>query len=492
MSGTIIDKLIVSLTMHADGYIKTAGTIHETNKKLQDSSTKTATVLESQGKKLAGFWTAQKLEALGLIAVLAAGAKALEQFTVKTAGAVAATGRFAETSNTTPERISGLRAVAKEYGSTADAANSAVNSIIGAERNYLKTGQSSTQLAVLSQMRIRYVDPKTGKLMDPVTQIEQIAERLKKMPLQAAIATGEMLGWSDTFTNALVKSPGNLAQLIQSQVTTTKANVKAAEALVTAEGQLGAATTKLDNDIMTALVPLFLPLFDALTWLEGSMDKPFHAHPPKVLHPGSLSAPNVTEYSLTPAQIAAQEKIESGGRQLDSKGNPVLSRAGAVGIMQLTQETAEETAAKHGIPWDDHAFHYDRAYNEHLGILRMQDLLKRYHGNYAYALAAYNAGVAGASGYTSTGNIGVLPKETQDYLHNIAAAESGAAPTSGAISPHVTSVLNGLRAQQAAGGNKTTIHAPITINGAGSPAATGRAVQQHLNAMASQAARGLQ
>ncbi|WP_415643886.1 transglycosylase SLT domain-containing protein [Sphingomonas antarctica] len=80
--------------------------------------------------------------------------------------------------------------------------------------------------------------------------------------------------------------------------------------------------------------------------------------------------------------IARQES------QFDRK---IVSRAGAVGVMQLMTPTAQETANRSGIGWQP-ASMTEPTYNMRLGSWYFTRLLQSYGGNYVLAVAAYNAG----------------------------------------------------------------------------------------------------
>ncbi len=71
-----------------------------------------------------------------------------------------------------------------------------------------------------------------------------------------------------------------------------------------------------------------------------------------------------------------------------------VSSAGARGLMQLMPGTAKEVAKKAGISHDVKWLTSKPAHNVALGTRYLQRLLSRYNGNYAMALAAYNAGPA--------------------------------------------------------------------------------------------------
>jgi hypothetical protein len=86
------------------------------------------------------------------------------------------------------------------------------------------------------------------------------------------------------------------------------------------------------------------------------------------------------------------EQQESRGRQFFKGTNrPLVSSAGAIGVMQLMPETAAATARKHGIAFSLERLRNDEAYNRRLGRLHLWDLQQKY-GTEVLAAAAYNAG----------------------------------------------------------------------------------------------------
>jgi soluble lytic murein transglycosylase-like protein len=91
----------------------------------------------------------------------------------------------------------------------------------------------------------------------------------------------------------------------------------------------------------------------------------------------------------------------------ESGFNPtVISKAGAVGLMQLIPETA----IRHGV-----LNLYDTRDNIAGGARHMRYLLDRFHGNVRLALAAYNAGERKVERYRQ-----IPPfKETRSYVKKV-------------------------------------------------------------------------
>ena len=106
------------------------------------------------------------------------------------------------------------------------------------------------------------------------------------------------------------------------------------------------------------------------------------------------------QHHVQPALLLAVMKAES------SFNPTVISKAGAVGLMQLIPETA----IRHGV-----RNLYDANDNITGGAKHLRYLLDRFHGNIRLALAAYNAGEGKVDRY------GQIPpyKETQDYVKKV-------------------------------------------------------------------------
>jgi soluble lytic murein transglycosylase-like protein len=106
------------------------------------------------------------------------------------------------------------------------------------------------------------------------------------------------------------------------------------------------------------------------------------------------------QHHVQPALLLAVIKAESSFNPM------VISKAGAVGLMQLVPETAIRHGVRHL---------YDTNENISGGAKHLRYLLNRFHGNTRLALAAYNAGEHTVDRY------GKIPpyKETQEYVKKV-------------------------------------------------------------------------
>lgn len=90
-------------------------------------------------------------------------------------------------------------------------------------------------------------------------------------------------------------------------------------------------------------------------------------------------------YGLDPLLVLAVIKIESNFR------NSARSDKGAIGLMQIREDTGEYLAAKLGIKWEGEKTLYNPELNVKLGAYYLATLLNAYDDKDA-ALAAYNFG----------------------------------------------------------------------------------------------------
>jgi hypothetical protein len=126
---------------------------------------------------------------------------------------------------------------------------------------------------------------------------------------------------------------------------------------------------------------------------------PAPAVAPPAIDPTELADAAADKYGLPRLLVRTVMAAES-GFQTDA-----VSPKGAIGLMQLMPQTAEDLGA------DPH----DPAQNVDAGVHYLRDLLKKYDGGLWRALAAYNAGPGAVDKYHR-----VPPyRETIDYINRI-------------------------------------------------------------------------
>ncbi|HXK17476.1 MAG TPA: transglycosylase SLT domain-containing protein, partial [Polyangiaceae bacterium] len=133
---------------------------------------------------------------------------------------------------------------------------------------------------------------------------------------------------------------------------------------------------------------------------------------------------------------------ESGGRQFDASGKPLVSDVGGdnpVGVSQIRPSTARGQAKLLGIEFDEKRLQTDPQYNEMLGHAYFDQMTQRYGGNLTLASAAYNAGPGRVDGWLAkfgdprTGTISdsdfaskIPIDETRKYVQAVSAGGSAA------------------------------------------------------------------
>jgi len=116
-------------------------------------------------------------------------------------------------------------------------------------------------------------------------------------------------------------------------------------------------------------------------------------------HIGNIIDRASKKYHVDPELIKAVVRVES-----DFDANST-SPKGAMGLMQLMPETAEELGVKNC---------YDPVENIMAGTCYLKNLLDRYDGNVSLALAAYNWGMGNVERHPEK-----LPRETRTYIARV-------------------------------------------------------------------------
>ena len=140
---------------------------------------------------------------------------------------------------------------------------------------------------------------------------------------------------------------------------------------------------------------------------------------------GPYIAEASSRFGMPAGWIRRVIRLESGGRDL-ADGQPVLSRAGAMGLMQLMPDTWRDMRALLGLGADP--------FDAHDNILAGTAYLRLMYDRFGYPglFAAYNAGPSRYASYLAAGR--ELPSETRAYV-------AAAAPEAVRLQSKVRTVL---------------------------------------------------
>lgn len=122
-------------------------------------------------------------------------------------------------------------------------------------------------------------------------------------------------------------------------------------------------------------------------------------------------------FGVPQSWLRAVMRAESGGRTMLGEHRPIVSVAGAMGLMQLMPSTYEDMRVQYGLGADP--------FDAHDNILASAAYLRWLRGKYGYPtmFAAYNDGPGNLEERLASG--GLLPAETRLYLVDVTASVEG-------------------------------------------------------------------
>jgi soluble lytic murein transglycosylase-like protein len=127
-----------------------------------------------------------------------------------------------------------------------------------------------------------------------------------------------------------------------------------------------------------------------------------------------LIAEAARQFRLPAEWIRAVMRQESGGRTMLGENQPIRSKAGAMGLMQLMPGTYKEMRVEHSLGADP--------YNPHDNVMAGAAYLRQLRARYGFPamFAAYNFGPGAFEGHLE--GTRALPAETQAYIAGITAS----------------------------------------------------------------------
>lgn len=165
---------------------------------------------------------------------------------------------------------------------------------------------------------------------------------------------------------------------------------------------------------------------------------------------------------------------ESNGKQFDANGNPLVGRdrqgnvpgaargGPAIGVAQIQEGTAKDTAQRHGIQWSAQAWQNDPQYNYRLGLLHFQDRVQARGGDVVTAAADYHSGQGNVNKaiarHGAQNFVQGLGPEGQSYVQTVMSRMGQLAGAFGAPAPgfNAAPYQNAMAAQDRAAAMLTT------------------------------------
>lgn len=223
----IIDALVVTLGLDASGFKTGTRQVDESLDRTRKGTDRTAKEIEASGKRAAQFVNRLKAEFIGLFATITAG-KGLANFISDSVSGTAALGRMAANLNMSARELDGWSKAAEAFGGTAQGVQSSMQGIASDIQTLALTGNSNL-LPVFRSLGVTIADG-TGKVRDYREIMLDVADKLKGMKPQEALAFGKMLGLDDGTINLLRQGRTGVQDLVAEFTRASGVSQKSVEA----------------------------------------------------------------------------------------------------------------------------------------------------------------------------------------------------------------------------------------------------------------------
>jgi hypothetical protein len=328
-------------------------------------------------------------------------------------------GRTAETLGVSTRELQAARGAAERFGVSTDVTTASLDAF-GTTLYKLQTGGDQYAAGVLNELQIGLKKTKAGAddvnqaLMDVSDAIARQTDPQKQRAIADAFHVTGMLPalrkGSKVFQQEAADYASSPAALSDAEVARSVDINRKTTALgqhAGAVSPLGARAGMLAEPLTDALASGGLAAAHGLerrasgfAELGSRAVSAFSDSAKSIVHGGLEAGRHLIEGGERAGRMIGDEfqafqhrieKQESGGHQF-RHGQPLKSRAGAVGAMQVMHETGMRAAARAGIPWDENKFLTDKAYNEKIGTAELYRLYQKYGGDQVLTASAYNAG----------------------------------------------------------------------------------------------------
>lgn len=272
---TVIDELVLELDLDPTKFTQSQREAIDALRRFQEAAHKSATALESEGKKTENFFASLKREALATVAIFLGG-RGVKEFVGYITDLDAATGRISRTMATAVEETSAWQGAIRMAGGTAEGAVSALAGLSGEMSRFQLTGQSA-MLPVLSRLGISLYDQNRNLKTSAQLWLE-LSDSVKGMdPRAAASFLGMIPGANQDMINfALLgrKAMESYLKSAREAGTTTRESAAAAQEYQKSLSALDQSASDLGRTLVTAVAPALTTVLSKLNQLLKSWKAP--------------------------------------------------------------------------------------------------------------------------------------------------------------------------------------------------------------------------
>jgi hypothetical protein len=275
---TIIDALMLTMSLDASGFVKGAKEIQQGHKKLKETIVSESKEAEKASVAAAAGVSKITKEVLGLLAVFTGG-KAIKDFITDISKCDAVAGRFARNMGVTTQTLSAWQGVLERNVGTADDPAASFQSMSDSFNEIKTTGNSAMlpflyRLQGISGVAIRTNAGVVASFMD----ISAALHNLAKTDPSRAFYLGNQITHNAAMTNLLMQGPAALQKQLDLERKIgilSKEEADAAEKRVAAWADLRRAGERFGDTILTMVTPALVKMNEMLqqfvVWARGQL-----------------------------------------------------------------------------------------------------------------------------------------------------------------------------------------------------------------------------
>ncbi len=272
---TLIDSLIVSLSLDPKDFTKGQKQAVAALKKIEEQSAHTAKEVQASGKAMADAFVKVRNEVLALGAAFL-GVSSIRAFADKITGSDAALGRLANNVGMSTEDLSAWEGAAERAGGSAQGMAATIKTMTQQMQEFRTKGALSADLQFsLAQSGVdanKYLSASTSN----TERFLMVADKFSKMDPAEAQMLGRGFGFDESTVNLLMKGRGAVQELYDKQMAmnaVTKADTEAAIGRQTAWLNLADTMERFGRTVLNDVSPALIDLMKQLqVWIEKNRD----------------------------------------------------------------------------------------------------------------------------------------------------------------------------------------------------------------------------